>query len=127
MIKGRPEWLTVSENPEISAEQKEALLQPLAARAEAEMDLQPGATVCSRTGASLAQLESESEAVDAIAGQVLRRVMELAAPKEKIERVAVAKLYPARIATREELQDFLSALKERLEKILAQGGSIILE
>ena len=127
MIKGRPEWLAVSENPEISSEQKEALLQPLAARAEAEMDLQPGATVCSRTGASLAQLESESEAVDAIAGQVLRRVMELAAPKEKIERVAVAKLYPARIATREELQDFLSALKERLEKILAQGGSIVLE
>ena len=127
IIKGRPEWLSLSVNPTISLEQKEAILRPLAVRAGAEMDLPPGATVCSRTGATLDQLESEIAAVDAIAGQVLRRLMELAAPKEKIERVSVAKLYPTRITNEGEMEEFLKALKERLDKILAQGGSILLE
>jgi hypothetical protein len=127
MVKGRPEWLMISGSPEIPADQKEAILQSIAVRAEAEMDLPYGATVCRRTGATLAQLESEAEAVDSIAGQALRKLMELAAPKEKIERVSVAKLYPSRITGKEEMEDFLAALRERLEKILAQRGTIILE
>jgi len=127
MVKGRPEWLIISGNPEIPAEQKEAILQPLSVRAGAEMDLPNGATVCRRTGATLAQLESEAEAVDVIAGQALRKLMELVAPKEKLERVSVAKLYPSRITGKEEMEEFLAALRERLEKILAQRGTIILE
>jgi hypothetical protein len=127
MIKGRPEWLAVSENPDIPSEQKESVLQPLAGRAGAEMDLPAGATVCQRTGATLAQLESEIDAADVIAGQVLRRLMELAAPKEKIERIPVAKLYPARIASSEDLKKFLTVLQARLGKLLAQGSSIVLE
>ncbi len=127
MIKGRPEWLTASQSSDIPAEQKEAILQPLLSRAGAEMDLPAGATVCRRTGATLPQLESEIQAVDAVAGQVLRRLIEMVAPKETIERVSVSKLYPARISSEEELEQFLQALKERLEKILAQGATIILE
>ncbi len=127
MIKGRPEWLAVSGNPDIRAEQKDAILQPLLLRAGAEMDLPPGATVCRRTGATLPQLESEIQAVDAIAGQALRRLMELAAPKETIERISVSKLYPSRISNEDELEQFLKALKDKLEKVLAQGASIILE
>ncbi len=127
MIKGRSEWLAVSENPEIPAEQKDALLQPLSIRARAEMDLPAGATTCRRTGATLPQLESEIDAVDSIASQTLRRLMELAAPKERIEHVSVAKLYPVRITNDEQLKEFLVALQERLEKILAQHGTIILE
>lgn len=127
MIKGRPEWLTASQSSDIPAEQRDAVLQPLLSRAGAEMDLPPGVTVCRRTGATLPQLESEIQAVDAVAGQVLRRLIELVAPKETIERVSVSKLYPARISNEEELEQFLQALKERLEKILAQGATIILE
>jgi hypothetical protein len=127
MIKGRPEWLDLSENPEIPPDQKEGILQPLATRAESKLDLPEGATVCRRSGATLAQLESESEAVDAIAGQVLRRIMELVAPKQKIERVSVSKLYTARITNEEELRAFLDSLKERLAKLLAQGNTIVLE
>ncbi|MFH1862183.1 MAG: BREX system P-loop protein BrxC [bacterium] len=126
-IKGRPEWLAVSENPDIPKEKKDAILQPLAVKASAALDLPAGATVCRSTGATLAQLESETQAVDAIASQALLRLMELAAPKEKIEKIAVAKLYPARITSEKDLRDFLKALQGRLEKILAQGGSIILE
>ena len=127
MIKGRPEWLAVSQSTDIPVEQKDAVVQPLRARAEMEMDLPSSATVCRRTGATLSQLESEIEAVASIAGEVLRRLMELAAPKEKIERVPVARLYPTRITSDAELNEFLAVLKDRLGKILSQGGTIILE
>ena len=126
-IKGRPEWLEVDSDPEMTPEQKAALLQPLSARADAEMDLSQGATVCRRTGATLAQLESDLEAVEAVARGVLKRVLELIAPEEKIERVAVGRLYPGRITSPEELDVFISSLKDRLGKILAQGGTIVLE
>jgi hypothetical protein len=126
-IKGRPEWLTIDQDPKISPEQRELLLQPLSQRADASLELPPGATVCSRTGATLAQLESDLVAVEAISRDVLRRVLELAAPYERIERVAVARLFPDRITSEKELDDFLKDLKERLSKILAQGDTIILE
>lgn len=126
-IKGRPEWLTIAEARDISPEQRDLLLQPLSQRADANLDLPPGATVCRRTGATLGQLESDLTAVETIAREVMHRVLELAAPEEKIERVAVAKLYPARITNEEQLKEFLARLHDRLSKILAQKGTIILE
>jgi hypothetical protein len=127
VLKGRPEWLAVSESSDIPTDQKNAILQPLLSMAKAELDLPLGATVCRRTGATLPQLESEIQAVGAIAGQALHRLMELAAPKETIERVPVSRLYPTRITNQEELKDFITALNDRLTKILTQGASIILE
>jgi len=126
-IKGRPEWLAVSENPGLPPEQKEAVLAPLRQHADAELDLPAGATVCRRTGATLAQIESDILAVEAVAGLALRRLMELAAPEEKIERVSVARLYPSRIGSEEDLDEFIKTLRERLAKILAAGSTIALE
>ena len=84
-------------------------------------------TVCRRTGVSLGQIESDTLAVEAVAGQALRRLMELASPGEKIERVSVGRLYPARIGSEAELEEFIARLRERLAKILASGGTIVLE
>lgn len=126
-IKGRQEWMAVESSPVIPAELKEAVLAPLRQRAEAELNLPAGATVCTRTGATLGQIESDTLAVEAVAGQVLRRLMELAAPEEKIERISVARFYPSRIGSEAELDDFLKSLRERLAKILAAGGTIVLE
>jgi len=127
MIKGRPEWLTVSQSTEISPEQKDAILFPLASRTDAEMDLPFGAATCRRTGATLAQLESEIEGVGAVASQAMKRLIELTVPKGQVEMVPVAKLFSMRITTTEELKEFLKVLQERLEKIIARGDSIILE
>ena len=126
-IKGREEWMAVQSSPIIPSELKDAVFAPLRQRAEAELDLPAGATVCRRSGVTLGQIESDTMAVEAVAGQVLRRLMELAAPEEKIDRVSVARLYPARIASQAELDDFLKRLRERLEKILAAGSTIVLE
>jgi len=126
-IKGRPEWLAVAEDPGVSAEQKDSVLFPLRSRAEAEMDLAEGATVCRKTGATLAQLESDILAVEAMASQVVRRLIDLVVPEERIERVTVARLFPARITNEEELKEFLDALRDRLRKILAGGSTVMLE
>ena len=125
MIKGRPEWLAVSQSEDIPADQKEAVLFPLTSRISTEMDLPYGATVCRRTGATLSQMESEIEGVSAVTSQVLKKLIELAEPK--VEIVSVARLFPTRITTNEELKEFLKALEERLAKILARGNTIILE
>ena len=127
-VKGHPDWLALTQRFADQPEQLASLTVPLTQRAEPELDLPPGATTCRRTGASLGQLQSDLEAVEAIAKQVLRKVMELAAPpEEKPERIAVARLYPGRITNAAELDVFIAALRERLEKALAQGATIILE
>ncbi len=126
-IKGRAEWLAVSENPTLPPERKEAVLAHLRQRAEAELNLPTGSTVCHRTGATLAQLESDIMAVEAVVGQALRQLMELAAPEEKIERISVARLYPSRIDNEEALDDFIKNLRGRLTKIIAGGGTVVLE
>ena len=127
-VKGHPDWLTLAERFADQPDQLAALVAPLTQRADPELDLPPGSSICRRTGASLGQLQSDTEAVEAIARQVLRNVMKLAAPpEEKPERVAVARLYPGRITNVEELDAFVTSLRERLEKAIAQGSTIILE
>jgi len=127
-IKGHPDWLTVTEQLADQPEQIEGILAPLAQRAEPELDLPPRATTCRRTGASLGQLESDLDAVEAVTRQVLRKVMELSAPpEEKLERLAMAKLYPNRITNEAELDAFLESLRQRLSKSLAQGSTILFE
>jgi hypothetical protein len=126
-IKGVPEWLLLSERLKDRPEELDALLAPLSQRADAVLDLPAGATVCRRTGATVAQLESDLAAVEAVSRSVLSRVFAEAAPEEKIERVSVARLYPSRITTSEEMEEVLKDLRDRIEKILAQGGSVVLE
>jgi hypothetical protein len=126
-VKGHPDWLVLAERYESQPDQLDHLLAPLSQRADPELDLPAGATTCRRTGATLGQIESDLDAVEAIAKQVLRKVMNDAAPEEVVERVAVAKLYPGRIGTEKELDDFIESLRERLAKTIAKGATIIFE
>jgi len=126
-VKGHPDWLVVAEKFASQQDRLDALLAPLSQRADVEIDLPPGATLCRRTGATIGQLESDIEAVEVIAKQVLRRVMDIAAPEEKVERLAVAKLYPGRLSNEGDLDAFLSSLRERLEKAISQGSSVVFE
>jgi len=127
MIKGRPEWLAVSQNDEIPPDQKQSVLYPLTSRIVSDMDLPFGATVCRRAGASLSQIETEIDSVSAIVSQVMKRLIQLAAPKGGVEIVPVSRFFPSQIATEEELQEFLDTLKDKLEKIIATGNTVIFE
>lgn len=126
-VKGHPDWLELAERFAEQPDQLASLLAPLSQRADPEMDLPAGATACRRTGATLGQIESDLEAVESITRQVLRKVIDLAAPEEKVERVAVAKLYPGRLANDEDLDSFIESLRERLAKAIAQGSTIVFD
>ena len=126
-VKGHPDWLEMAERFAEQPDQLASLLAPLSQRADPEMDLPAGATTCRRTGATLGQIESDLEAVESITRQVLRKVIDLAAPEEKVERVAVAKLYPGRLANDEDLDSFIESLRERLAKAIAQGSTIVFD
>ena len=124
-VKGHPDYLALAEQ---QPDQVEVLLTPLAQRADAELDLPAAATVCRRTGATIGQLESDIEAVESITRQVLRQIMERAAPpEEKLERLSVSKIYPVRITKPEELDAFIASLRQRIEKALSQGASVVIE
>jgi len=127
MIKGRPEWLAVSQNDEIPPDQKQAVLYPLTSRIVSDIDLPFGATVCRRAGASLSQIETEIDSVSSIVSQVMKRLIQLTSPKGRVEIVPVSRFFPSQIATEEELMEFLAALEERLKKIIARGDTVILE
>jgi cell division septum initiation protein DivIVA len=126
-IMGSTEWMILSQNTSIEESTKESILEPLRTRSEPEMDLPPGASACARTGASLGQLESDIAAVDAISKSIMDRILKLTAPEERIERVPIRKFYPSRITNDEELEAFLGDLRQRLEKILSQKATILLE
>ncbi|MPL95118.1 hypothetical protein SDC9_41282 [bioreactor metagenome] len=126
-LKGNPEWVTFDESPDISAELKENLLNPIREKAQAEAELPLFATVCQRTGVTVSQLESEAESTAGVVSKTLARIVELIAPEEKVERIVVSSLCRGRIATEDELEDFIQSLHDRMEKIIAGGGTIILE
>lgn len=127
-VKGLSDWLTLAGLYADQPDRLDSLLAPLSQRADPELDLPSATTVCRRTGASLGQIVSDIEAVEAIARQVLRVVIDLASPpEEKLERVDVAKLFPRRIATEEELDVFIKALRERLSKTIAKGATIVFD
>ncbi|MCC6132531.1 MAG: BREX system P-loop protein BrxC [Acidobacteria bacterium] len=141
-IRGQPEWLAWSaaveaKYPEASSgdetakaalrAERDAPLSLLLQKAGEDFDLPEGATVCRKSGATIGQLESETAAVEIMAAEVLRKLDELAGPKERIERVAVARQFQRKITNKDELEDFLRILRERLEKALSGGSTIVLE
>lgn len=127
ILKGNPEWITFDDNPDISEEQKQALITPMLNKAKSEPSLPHFASACEITGDTVSQIESEIENAPGLVSKTMARIVELIAPDERIEKVAVSSLYPGRISTEEELQNFMQCLRERMEKIIASGGTIILE
>jgi hypothetical protein len=126
-IKGLPEWDAVCKDIDVTETEREALLQPLKSRLGGKLDLSPGATVCRNTRATISQMESDIAAVEGLTREVVRRLQQFLEPEEKIERFRVAQHLSGKISNKDELEEALKTLREKLEKILAQGCKIILE
>lgn len=126
-LKGRPEWIAFTENSEIPSEIRENLLKPISVKVEQPLHLEPFASFCSNAKASVSQLETDAEAAKSIASKVLGQIIKMIAPEERVERISVSRMYQGRIATQEELDDFIASLNDRLGKIIAGGGTILLE
>ena len=62
-IKGLPEWSQLYPDPKQSKVEQNALLAPLASKiTQAEPDLSGGASVCRKTGATIAEMKSDLDA-----------------------------------------------------------------
>jgi len=126
-IKGLPEWAAVSQDPSITQSQRDTVLKPLIQRAALKLDLPEGAGVCRACEATVVQMETDITAVDAIRDQAIKKVQEMAAPGEKIERVRVSTIFTGKLETEQDIDAALSKLKDHLLKLLSSGIKIILE
>jgi hypothetical protein len=145
-IKGLPEWaqlanwVTSVEEPVVREERQHRLdvvLSRLASKLCDTPDLSEAGDTCRTCRATIAQMESEIAAVDALKSLAIRELQELAAPEKKIVRVRVASILGSVIEKPDNpddseefearLTDRINELREHLLKLLAEGARIILE
>jgi hypothetical protein len=145
-IKGLPEWAQVanwvaSVDEAVIREERQrrldAVLNRLAGKLCDSLDLSEAGDTCHRCRATIAQMESEIAAVDALKSQAIRELQELAAPEKKIVRVRVASILGSVIEKPDNPDDSeafemrltgrIEELREYLLKLLAEGARIILE
>lgn len=145
-IKGLPEWAQVanwvaSVDEPLVREERQRRLEGVLSRLTGKLcdtpDLSEGSDVCRTCRATVAQMESEIAAVEALKSQAIRELQELASPEKKIVRVRVASILGSVIEKPDNpddseefeprLRDRIDELREHLLNLLAEGARIILE
>jgi len=135
-IKGLPEWSVVFPEADSDPDQQQAVLAALASRVLGTPDLSDDATVCRRCHATIAEMESDIDAVAARRSEAVRRLQKLATPEQTVVTVRVADILGSVLRdvdpndlekTEKAVDAALKALREHLLKILAEGSRIVLE
>lgn len=73
------------------------------------------------------QVETDIAAAEALRDQAMKKIQEMAAPGEKIERVKVSTLLTGKLETPEDVEMAVNQIREHLLKLLSSGIKIILE
>jgi hypothetical protein len=126
-VKGLPEWAAFTENTDVTDVERDALLRPLASRLGEKLELNKGDTVCRATHATVSQMESDIAAAEGLTRDVVLRLQKAVEPDEKLERFRVSQHFSGKIENKEDLESVITALRDKLEKLLAQGWKVILE
>ena len=58
---------------------------------------------------------------------MVKRLQEIAAPGEKIERVKVSSLFMGKMETPEDVEEAINQLRDYLLKLIGTGAKVILE
>lgn len=82
---------------------------------------------CGNCRATIAQMESESAAVDTLKSHAIRALQELATPEKKIVRVRLVSVLGSVVETPEDVEQAVERLKEHLLKLLAEDTRLVLE
>jgi hypothetical protein len=120
-VKGLPDWASLNKDT------SDALLRPLISRMGEKPDLQKGDTACRVTHATVSQMESDIAAAESLTRDVILRLQKAVAPDEKVQRFRISQHFSGKIGTKEDLDALITALRDKLEKLLAQGCKVILE
>lgn len=126
-VKGLPEWAAISKDTDVTEDERNALVRPLVSRIGEKQALQKGDTVCRITHATVSQMESDIAAVESLTREVIRRLQQAVEPEEKVERFRVSQHFSGKIGNKEDLDSVITALRDKLEKLLSQGCKVILE
>jgi len=138
-IKGLPEWAQVAawgastDDPIAEEERKErrlrldAVLSRLTDKICETPVLSEQSDTCGNCRATIAQMESESAAVDTLKSHAIRALQELATPEKKIVRVRLASVLGSVVETPEDVEQAVERLKEHLLKLLAEDTRLVLE
>jgi hypothetical protein len=126
-IKNRPEWEpVVAANQEIA----DTLLTPLRARVGSMDDRTQVEAGTSLGVSSLAEMESDLAAIEALKASVLVKLQEMAYGGNEdapVRRVRVSGLFNRPIQTQDDLDAALQQLRDALQKYIDEGAAIILE
>jgi hypothetical protein len=126
-VKGLPEWAAFSQDTDVPDSERDALLHPLTSRLADKLELQKGDTVCRVTHATVSQMESDIAAVEGLTREVILHLQKAVEPEEKVERFQISKHFSGKIENKEDLDSVITALRDKLEKLLSQGCKVILE
>lgn len=103
-VKELPEWAAIAQDQSISDAERASGLRPITDRAVNDLDLYEESAVCNNCKATIAQMETDIAAVDAIKGGVIKDVQQMAAPGEKIERVRISTLFAGKLESPEDVE-----------------------
>ncbi len=123
-VKAQPNWLLAPDDAH------PGLLKPLTGRAcEPLAALPKGALTCPHCHASLAEMTSDLAAVRTLRSDVLMEVQRLTTPEEPVERVRVAAIAGVgrTLATPDDVDALIEALRAHLRKLVDQGVKVVLE
>lgn len=127
-VKGLPEWAVIAQGEQLSETEAGAFLSPLTLRLGGELDLPEGVAVCQCCKATVAQMETDIAAVEAIREKVINKILEQSTePHKKVERVRLSTLFSGKLENEKDVEETIEALKEYLLKIVSSGTSVILE
>jgi hypothetical protein len=134
-IKGLPEWTQVTENPDSSDQRRDSLIAPLLAKTcNQELDpdqdglaLADSADACTRCHATVAQMESETAAVESLKVNAIRGLQELAVPEKRIVRVRLSSVMGRVLESSEDVDQAFDGLRTHLLKLVAEDVRIVLE
>src|SRR5207247_6997033 len=124
------DWVTSTDDQIVQEERKrrlDAVLRRLADKICETPILSEDGDTCGNCRATIAQMDSESAAVETLKSHAIRELQELATPEKKIVRVRLASVLGSVVETPEDVEQAVERLKEHLLKLLAEDTRLVLE
>jgi len=132
-IKGREEWIAISES---LPDMVESILKPLTDHICADQDqeaaelLPAGAARCRACHDSLTRIEYDLASLSTLNAQALSRLEELVTGPDgasRIERLRLVQYFPDPLDTRDRVNEAVDRLRERLYELVDEGVMVVLE
>jgi hypothetical protein len=125
-IQSSNEWPKVLENPD-NKKRVDVILGHLLNKLCDKLDLPDDTSTCKSCRATIAQMESDIEAVESLKSRAVVALQQLTVPEKKIVRIKVSAIMGNVLETSEDIEEGIKRLQEELKRLLAEGVRVVLE